>query len=79
MGGKRPDQYAIDPAEAGAADASDRKDDKQRADDRSRVAQSRVESTRESFIPKGAENPALADLKARRERESDADGADSTE
>jgi len=68
MGGKRPDQYAIDPAEAGAADATDRKDDKQRADDRSRVAESRVEATRESFIPKGADNPALADLKARRER-----------
>jgi hypothetical protein len=67
MGGKRPDQYAIDPGEASATDYKTLRDEKIHEDDKSKVAQSHVESTRESFIPKGAENPALADLKARRE------------
>ena len=76
MGGKRSDQHSFDPAEAGAADNTDRQDDRQKANDRSRVAESRVEATRESFIPKGAENPALADLKARRERDAEAEKGD---
>ena len=69
MGGKRPDQYAIDPGEAGATDYKQRRDEKIHEADKQHVAESRVEATRESFIPKGAANPALADLRARREQQ----------
>jgi hypothetical protein len=69
MGGKRPDQYAIDPSETNSTDRLRLDDEKVHEADKRHVAESRVEATRESFIPKGAENPALADLRARREQE----------
>lgn len=65
--GQRPDQYHRDLGEASDKPFKQGLDESIHEEAKQDVTESRVDATHDSLIPKGGDNPALADLKARRE------------
>jgi hypothetical protein len=70
MGGKRPDQYAIDPGESMATDYKNRRQQEFIPAHKDAVVQSMQDArSGDNLIPKGGVNPVLAELRARNDRD----------
>ena len=66
MGGKRPDQYQIDPGEAGATDYKTRDEDPGIHEQDKQLVKKTDAHDKDVLIPKRGKNPALEALQAKR-------------
>jgi len=73
MGGKRPDQYDIDPGEAGSTDYKWRREGRSGGEEIAAEEKQHLQSNphEQPMIPEGGVNPALRDLQERKRAQHD--------